>query len=396
MKLISLPPRNICCGCGICATVCPVNIIKMIPDKEGFVYPNIQNTSLCISCGKCENKCPMIVERENECWQDDVKTYAGYIQDRDDLCKSASGGIATALSRKIISEGGVVFGVRYGDGGRKVHFAKAETEEELEVFRGSKYIQSEKYHVFSEVEEVLTSTDKPVLFIGLPCDIGALHSFLKKSYENLITVDLVCHGATSPKIADDYLNHLEQKYQSKVIEISVRYKCKGRWTPPYLYAKFENGVSYLKPFYCTEYGRAFRIFSRPSCYHCRFKGENHVADITLGDYWGCSREDRFYNSSGVSVIFTRTDKGDGLLLETSGITLIETPYTTAVKENLTYLKPRTGLKEREIFAEKYLEKGLFKAVSDTTTVCRLIFDYTWNYIPHPLREVISSLYKKCH
>lgn len=396
MESSYLPPRNLCCGCGSCAVVCPVNIIKMTSDKEGFLYPEVHVSSRCISCRKCEKKCPIVNEREYRNNSNMRKTYAGYLKNTFDLQKSSSGGVATALSRKIISEGGVVFGVRYGGDGRLAYFTKAETEDELEVFRGSKYIQSEKHHIFSEVEGVLSCTDKPVLFIGLPCEIGALHSFLKKSYDKLTTVDLICQGPTSPKVAHDYLNHLEQKYQSKVIGISVRYKRKGRWTPPYLYAEFENGKSYLKPFYCTEYGRAFRTFSRPSCYHCRFKGENHVADITLGDYWGCSKDDEFYNSSGVSVIFPHTDKGENLLSETAGITLIETPYDKAVKENQTYLRPRIGLREREIFSEKYLEKGLFKAVSDTTPISKSIFDYMWNYLPHTLREMISSLYQKYH
>lgn len=390
----SLPSKDGCCGCGNCSIVCPTNIITMLPDEEGFLYPEISDLANCLSCRKCEKACPTLEYKPIKTDSATViGTYASFMNNTVDLQKSASGGVATALSRKIVSEGSVVFGVKYINGGKKAVFSKAETIDELEAFRGSKYIQSEKGKVFEEISEMV-QTGRNVLFIGLPCEVVALHYYLKQSYDNLLTIDLICQGPTSPKIAAEYLTRLEQKFQSKISEVSVRYKHKGRWTPPYFYAQFSNGKKYLIPFYYTEYGRALRIFSRPSCYNCQFKGDGHAADITLGDYWGCSKQDEFYNPSGVSVVLSHTKKGDELLSQTSEIQLVQTTYEHAVKENQMFLKPRGGQIEREKFSAIYLEEGLFKAVSKTTPVTRKVFDIIWGHTPYVLKEMVIPLYQR--
>ena len=391
----SLLPKDECCGCGNCSIVCPTNIITMRPDEEGFLYPEISDLTNCISCRKCEKACPTLEYKPIKTNSETViGTYASFLNNTVDLQKSASGGVATALSRKIVSDGGVVFGVKYINGGKKAVFSKAETIDELEAFRGSKYIQSENGKVFEEISEYI-NIGRSVLFIGLPCEVGALHHYLKKSYDNLITIDLICQGLTSPKIAAEYLTHLEQRFRSKISEVSVRYKHKGRWMPPYFYAQFSNGKKYLKPFYYTEYGRAFHIFSRPSCYNCQFKGNGHTSDITLGDYWGCSKEDGFYNPSGVSVVLSHTKKGDELLSHTPEIHLIQTTYEDAVKENQMFLKPRGGQIEREKFSAIYLEEGLFKAASKTTPVTRKVFDIIWGHTPYVLQTTLRNLYIVC-
>lgn len=45
-----------CCGCGICAIICPKKAIEMCPDDMGFLYPQI-NTEKCVNCGLCIRKC---------------------------------------------------------------------------------------------------------------------------------------------------------------------------------------------------------------------------------------------------------------------------------------------------------------------------------------------------
>ena len=45
-----------CNGCGICTLGCPTNAIKMVEDKEGFFYPQIDEEK-CIKCNKCKNIC---------------------------------------------------------------------------------------------------------------------------------------------------------------------------------------------------------------------------------------------------------------------------------------------------------------------------------------------------
>lgn len=246
-----------------------------------------------------------------------LKAFSGYIRDNALLVESSSGGFAYAFSLKWIESGGVVYSVRYSPDFRIGEWCKASKVEDLSDFRGSKYVESRKvyegFDLYSSVKGDLEG-GLDVLVIGLPCDMGALKSFLKKDYPNLWCVDLVCHGPTEKRIAVQFLDVLERKYGSKVVEFSVRYKKGGKWTPPYLRAVFENGKIFMKPFYETDYGIAFSIMSRRACYNCKFKGSNHRSDITVGDYWGLAKDNkREWNGSGVSIGFVRSPKGQMLI-----------------------------------------------------------------------------------
>ena len=362
----------------------------MTPDAEGFLYPEIQNPEICIHCGKCEKVCPIINVDTIQIPTHNQWVYAGFVRETADLQNSASGGVASAMSQKIINEGGVVYGVVYIDDFTKAEYRKAETLAELEAFRSSKYIQAEKGTIFSDVKDTL-KTGKDVLFIGLPCEVAGLKSYLRKEYENLTTAELICHGPTSPKVAEEFIHTLEIKYQSRVVSFNVRYKKDGKWTPPYLRAEFENGKVFLEPFYATDYGRAFGIFSRPSCYECTYKGDKRVADITLGDYWGCIEEDTFYNPSGVSVIFVHTEKGKALLEGVRDLELIETDFEHASKANPMLHTSKTKNPRRDVFAEALVEMGLSAACNKSQSLRQRVLGLATRLCPLCLKNILRKV-----
>ena len=226
----SLPPHNLCTACSACASICPKRLITFTPDKTGFLYPAIQNPASCTDCGLCEKICPALKKTLPE--YPVLKTFAASAKNTAELITSASGGAAAVISRAVISDGGVVFGVAYTNDFSRAEYRKAETETELEQFKGSKYIQADKNSIFKTVKEELKQPErenKPVLFIGLPCEIAGLKAYLsegkeKERYNNLITIDLICFGATSPKVAEEYTKHLAKTHQSKITGFSVRYK----------------------------------------------------------------------------------------------------------------------------------------------------------------------------
>lgn len=218
-----------------------------------------------------------------------------------------------------------------------------------------------------------------VLVIGLPCEIASVMAYLLNNRidtSNLYLCDLICHGPTSSKVADEYIQALESKFKSRIVDFSVRYKKDG-WTPPYLRAVFENGREYVERFYSTDYGIAFSRYSRPSCYQCRFKGENHVADITIGDHWGLDGDSPLYNKNGVSVALVRTKKGQEMLTGLSGFHITETDTDKAVQGNRMYSKSKSYNKAQyERFSKDFAEKGLryacFRALSFKQRIVRLL------------------------
>ena len=384
---------SLCCGCGVCSEKCPFNLIEMNYDPEGFLYPHLTNMEKCTHCHICERTCPVLNNDTIQISSHNISVYAGYFIHADERKRSASGGIATAISRKIISEGGKVCGVAYNEDFTKAGFQMAANLDELEKFRGSKYIQAVKGDIYTKVQATLENREK-VLFIGLPCEIGALKNYLGKDFENLYTCELICYGPTSEKVARDFIGELKRKHTGKLTEFSVRYKKDGRWTPPYLRAVFENGEIFSRPFYETDYGHAFGIFPRISCYSCLYKGDRRVADITVGDYWGCTEKDKFWCAGGVSAIFVHTAKGKDLLTNLTEFQLVETTYEHASRANQMMFKRRDTHPGRDLFSELITTQGLHAACRHTKSLRSSCMKFAVKCIPASLKPLAVRLYAK--
>jgi coenzyme F420-reducing hydrogenase beta subunit len=294
-----------------------------------------------------------------------IEAYQGYCINNEKLLKSASGGLATAISEKIVSMGGIVYGVVYSEDFKSAHYACATTLEELKPFKGSKYIKAHlEYNGISTFKEIQKQLEKgiTVLFIGLPCTILGLINFLKVKYDNLLLVDLICYGPTEDIVAEQFISNLEKKYKSKVTEFTVRYKKRG-WTPPFIQAKFQNNQIYEKEFYNSDYGRAFNYYPKLSCTRCVAKSNNHKSDLTIGDYWGITANNEGYNKNGVSIAFTRTKKGKELLtnLDNFNLKLADIDFAVSHNKNINEQK-HVDLKKRSKFEKLIKEKNLHIAV----------------------------------
>lgn len=290
----------------------------------------------------------------------DIAAYAGYVTRSDELLSCSSGGAATALACQMIRRGGYVAGVTYSADFKEAVYAITNRMEDLEQFKGSKYCAVNKGTVYADVK-VLLDADEAVLFIGLPCTVAALRSYLKKEYDKLVAVELICHGPTTATVHRQYVEHLEKKFGSRLVDFSVKRK-KGAWTPGYLYAAFENGQVYEKPFYHTEYGYAFATMAGKACYTCRFRGNNRTGDIMLGDFWGATEQDAYWNKEGVSSILVHTEKGEALLRETEDLRLFDTTFQKIVAGNPNIIKPRDDRPNRAKFEQLLESRGLLYAV----------------------------------
>ena len=249
-----------------------------------------------------------------------MKVYAGYTLNRD-IEQSASGGVASTLTKCITKDGGVVYAVKHSDDYKSAYYEKVD-DETNNLVKGSKYFQKrnvvlcngKEYSVYDKVYESLKK-GREVLFIGVGCDIFALNAFLDKwdCSESLYTIELICDGVVPSKIHEEYIDYLERKFLSKVVDLNVRDKRYG-WGNSCLHVRFDNQQEFNALFSNTQYGRAFRDYKCKRCYSCKYKGtKNHVGDLIIGDYWGCIPGMNTYNPKGVSLIIENSKKGEMLI-----------------------------------------------------------------------------------
>ena len=200
--MISITSKQNCCGCFACANICSNGCIEMHADEEGFLYPSV-DTSRCIQCGLCKQVCP-ILHSYNEIRGMSPAGYAVINMDEKVRLASSSGGVFSLFAEQTIRDGGVVFGAALSkDCGSVVHIEE-DSLSELAKLRGSKYVQSSIGDAYIKTQNALKKGRK-VLFTGTPCQIEGLHGFLRKKYENLLCMDLICHGVPSPKVWKKYV-----------------------------------------------------------------------------------------------------------------------------------------------------------------------------------------------
>lgn len=235
------------------------------------------------------------------------RAYAAINQNAAIRANSSSGGVFYLLAEYVISRGGVVFGARYNSDWEVVHDF-AETVEGIAAFMGSKYVQSRAGDTYSKAKAFLKQ-GRLVLFSGTPCQIYGLKAYLGEDYENLITMDLICHGVPSPKVWREYIQLCEQG--RKIKAISFRDKTEG-WLKFSLKINFEDDQSYRKTLREDLFMKGFlqNIYLRPSCYNCRFKGVRRESDVTLADLWGCSAvAPELFDDKGTSLVLIQSEKG---------------------------------------------------------------------------------------
>jgi len=294
-----------CTGCHACVAMCPKECITMEKDSLGFLRPNIDEDK-CVECGYCLKTCEA-VKRLPE--RTDREIFAAIHKKLDVRKSSSSGGVFSALSEQVIKENGVIVGAVYKEK-MSVQHEFAETVEQRNAMRGSKYTYSlcDK-QVFVRVKQLLDD-GRTVMFTGTPCQNAALKVFLKVDYDNLILVDILCHGITAPTLYDDFIKKLEEK--GKVVEnINFRYTPDGNWHEPKTLVIYKDGTKRsgeLENSYFRMFVRDYCL--RESCYSCNYASFERVSDITLGDFWGIEKVYKNFDfSHGVSAVVINTEKG---------------------------------------------------------------------------------------
>ena len=340
-----------CTGCRACEQLCPKGAISFGIDSEGFPVPLI-NQSACIDCGMCQKRCSQNATLEKS---EPVKVIAARYKNDEILYKSASGGAFAALALAVIRSGGIVFGVVY-DKDWNVAFTSAEIEEDLMPILSSKYVQADTGDSYREVKKQL-QRNRQVLYCGTGCQIGGLKAYLHKDYDNLITIDLICHGVTSPLLFRKYMSWLSEKHGSPILEYDFRDK-RGGWGLGYKY-KYKYKYVYhscnLDPYYYHFLkGDAYR----ECCYRCSYCTKERVGDITIGDYWGIEKEHpKFFSTKGVSVVLLNTKKGIDFFGNNSNLFYTcESTFEQAARRNHNLQHPAQRCVERDTMYAGIIEQ----------------------------------------
>ncbi len=351
--------REQCYGCSACASVCGYSAIQMEADKEGFLYPHIDE-SKCVGCGLCEKVCPALNRKTNA--ESTVQhVYAIQHHDKSVLQTSASGGFFTAVSDAVLAEGGVVYGAAF-DENMIVRHVRATKASERDRMKGSKYVQSDIGNTYQCVKQDLKE-EKEVLFTGTPCQVDGLIRFLRGKTDNLLCIDLICHGTPSPLIFADHIKMLEKKAHARVVDYSFRPK-EWSWHVHREIAYLSNGKAYHSNAYSDLWRTVYyaKLVTKPSCHHCQYSCLARTGDITIGDCRGIDRIcPDFGSAEGASLILINTSKGAGYFESVrAAMKLVELRIEDVMQPPLK--EPSKQSKERTKFWTVYHKRGYMQAI----------------------------------
>lgn len=393
---MELADKNACTGCGACAKACPKKAIEFYDDDEGFPTPQI-NSEKCVDCGICNTVCPAI---NAPALHPIREAYAAQTKDRETLMDSTSGGMFTAFSQEIFRRGGLVYGCVWDENYRAV-VTKAENEDKIKTMRGSKYVWSWAGDTFPEVKSILDS-GRTVLFVGLACQVAGLKGYLRKEYDNLITMDFLCSGTPSPLAFRRWLESITDTPVPSELDLKFRDKSKFGCGVHITYKgqKTKNakkGEHVTNPYYYAFYSH---LMDRRSCYQCPYGTDQRVSDITMSDYWGIENyHPEMDTRNGVSALMINSEKGAALLESVKdGLELVSTAKENIGKANNLRCngqkRNRPIPEKREQFFAELREHGWKAAENACLHDTKRFIQIVKAKIPVRVRKVAKKILKR--
>lgn len=341
---------NKCTACMACLNVCKHNAIVEVEDSKGFLIPSIV-ADKCVDCGLCDKVCNMHNVHESP---NSVRSvYSLVINDKHDLFHSTSGGAFTALSDVVLSKGGVIVGSIL-DNDFTVKHIVTDSVDGRNKMRGSKYVQSNAGFTYREVKNYLQQ-GREVMFVGAPCQVAALQSYLGKTYNNLVLVDFLCHGVPNNKMFKDHIAYMEKLHGSKVVDYLFRGK---RYTAAAAVQSYRLKGDKVK---ASLQGQAFYSFFasmslRESCFECNYRSSHRYGDVTIADFWGIEELTGEKSAMGTSLVLVNSEKGEAIFAEARhNCKVREFPFDSIASK----FKPASNKNKqrREVFWKTYIDEG---------------------------------------
>ena len=354
-----------CTGCMECIDICHKGAIQIV--DSGMEYNAIIDSDKCTKCNACHKAC------QNNRKQDLTRPIywkQGWARDNRIRMSSSSGGLAAAIERSFVKNGGMVCSCVFRSG--RFEFDIAETEDDVSKFAGSKYIKSSPEGIYSKIAERLKAGNK-ILFVGLPCQVAAVKHYTK-NHQNLYTIDLICHGTPSPMILERFLD--DYGIELEKIE-NIRFRVKNN------FALEQNYKCFSVPTAMDNYLMTFLNSTTytENCYECKFAQLERAGDITLGDSWG-SELDQDVQNKGISLLLCQNEKGMELIEKTELI-LMDVDFERAIENNHQLQHPSLKPQQREIFFREFNKGREFKSI---VKKC-----YPKNYLKNTVKTMLYKL-----
>ncbi len=305
-------PHDKCTGCNACYNACTHSAIKFEKDRLGFDYPVINN-DLCVDCKLCQTVCPVL---QPIVASEPLKVFVANSANHELQRSCSSGGIVSLVAQYIIENNGVVYGCT-GEDSSHVQHIRIDRVSDIDRIKGSKYVKSDIGLIYKELKKDLL-TGCLVLFVGTPCQVAGLKVFLRKSYNNLYTIDFVCHGVPSQQILNDALLALEVKPSNRY-SVAFRRKSK-KYSSTYGLIISDNqavkdtkktilALKFPEDLYITGFLQG--LYYRNSCYQCQYACPNRVSEFTTGDFH--DKDNKFKNrlnsADMLSKLLINNEKG---------------------------------------------------------------------------------------
>lgn len=351
--MLEVLEKDKCCGCSACFSACGHHAITMQLDSEGFEYPIISQ-EVCVDCGLCQSVCP-VLQYENrksirEKNNDAQIGFAARNKNYSQRLISSSGSIFPPIAEWILDNDGLVVGAAYDNDFNVVHKI-VESKDELFALQGSKYLQCKADNdTFKNIRNELKAGRK-VLYSGMACQVEGLKSFLRKDYDNLYTIDLICMGIPSYVVWQKYLSAFFGGEKIK----SINFKEKSIGWDTFTF-RVDTDKRIFKErgmhnFYLRSMFLSWNM--RPSCFQCPFKNAKRISDFTLADAWGVYHSTPNINDNkGLSSVIVHSNKGLELwniLKDKIDSVQVSIDDIAAGNSNLITNKPQTG--DRKLFFE---------------------------------------------
>lgn len=369
-----------CTGCSACYNACGCCAISMIENNEGFLKPQI-NQDKCVDCGRCVKVCP--ANNDLPLYLP-TESFACHAKDVEEQLTSSSGGVASMISRVFIENDGVVYGCMMSTGYKAYH-TRVDKLKDIDQLKGSKYVQSNIGTIYRDVRKDLMN-DKRVLFIGTPCQVSGLKFYLSKEYDNLYTLDFVCHGVPSQRILDGAISSLSKSHNLDGTRLQFRFKEQHKKSVDHIFCKgadaksreyksifslhFVDGqgtVRYSERYPFSKYitGYLTALFYRESCYVCRYAVPKRISDLTCGDFMESEIEKLLPGGHRkISMLCVNTIKGKYLFESVkNSLEVISVDYSKVVECHNQLHHPMPRNPKRQVFMDSFVSYGFEEAMN---------------------------------